>query len=264
MTTPESRSPVPAALVTALVHTAVWGAFVGWLRWAAPQFQQAFERMQMRLPWATEVLLQLSFWITDLFPLALAVGAVLLVVDVYLLIRLGRPERYALRELWSGLVIVPPVVMIVAASAATVLPFRTLTTAFSHDMAQRDAAIANETNRLPGTWRIVRMERGGKEVPAADRDHTQLTIRTNQFRWDGDDSEAGIFHPIPHRRPVMVDLFHTAGPQQGKMQQAIYKLDGDRLTLCIAPFGATGDELPADFATAGTKLMLYVLEKVKE
>ena len=264
MSSPEPHSPVPAALVTALVHVAVWGAFAGWLHWAGSQFQQAFDRMQMRLPWATEIALKSYFWLTDLQPLVLAAAAVLLAADVYLLIRLGRSEHSVVREVWSGLVIVPPVMMIVAASAATVLPFLTLTTAFSNDMAQRDAAVAKETTLLQGTWRVVRMERDGKEVPVADRDHTQLTIRTNQFRWDGDDGEAGTFHPIPHRRPVMVDLFHTAGPQQGKMQQAIYKLDADRLTICIAPFGATGDELPADFATAGAKLVLYVLEKAKE
>jgi uncharacterized protein (TIGR03067 family) len=258
-----SRSPVPAAIVTALIHVAVWGAFAGWLHWAV-QFRQAFEQMQMRLPWVTELTLNWSLWLTDLLPLTLAAGAALLVADVYLLIRLGRPEQHALRELWSGMMIVPPVLMIVVASAATVLPFMKLTTALTNGMAQRDVAIAKETNLLQGTWRVVRMERDGKDVPAADRDHTQLTLRTNLFRWEGPDGEAGSFYPIPHRRPMMLDLVHTSGLRQGQLQQAIYKLEGDRLTLCVAPVGATGDELPADFATAGTKLVLYVLEKVKE
>src|SRR5262245_47913038 len=105
MATPPPRPAVPAALVTLSIHVAVWGAFVSWVTWVVPLGKTAIQNLQMKMPWATEVTMQWSAWFTDLLPLTLATAVVFLIADLWLLIRLGRPGRYAIRELWSGLVI---------------------------------------------------------------------------------------------------------------------------------------------------------------
>jgi hypothetical protein len=62
---------------------------------------------------------------------------------------------------------------------------------------------------------------------------------------------------------MWIGFFHTTGPQQGQLQQGIYRLEGDWITICLAPALAAGDDLPNDFATAGTKWVLYIFERTR-
>jgi len=73
------------------------------------------------------------------------------------------------------LVILPPVLVILVTAAAAQLPFLKLAEGLTRMAQVRDGAIAKEISLLQGTWRVVREERDGREVPAADREHAALT-----------------------------------------------------------------------------------------
>ena len=61
-----------------------------------------------------------------------------------------------------------------------------------------------------------------------------------------------------------IDLAIVYGPAtaKGKTVKGIYKLDGERLTLCITAFG--GEGRPEDFAQVDDDVYLYELKKKKK
>jgi hypothetical protein len=56
---------------------------------------------------------------------------------------------------------------------------------------------------------------------------------------------------------------HESGPQKGQKQYGIYKLEGDRFTVCAGPRGATESDRPKSFITEGTVNVVFVFERVK-
>src|SRR6266850_4319083 len=65
----------------------------------------------------------------------------------------------------------------------------------------------------------------------------------------------------PTKKPKAVDFTHTEGPDKGKTELGIYKLEGDTLTICVNDFDK---ERPAAFATKeGTKISVIVMKKKK-
>jgi uncharacterized protein (TIGR03067 family) len=158
-----------------------------------------------------------------------------------------------------------PVVLLFLATQAALLPFVKLAEGLTRATHDRTGVVQKEIDRLRGDWAVVRTERDGNDVPADRGDLRTLSVRENHFTWDGPGGQAmGTFNLLPFRRPMEITFVHTNGPRQGEYQQGVYRLDGDRLTLCLAPTLATGDELPNDFTTAGTKRTLYVFERVKK
>jgi uncharacterized protein (TIGR03067 family) len=248
-----------------LAHALVWAALLAGVLKTVPLARGAFDQLQMKLPWLTEAVLAWPIAALDLGPLAVGVFILAVLADIALLAWLDRPGgRKILRELWSGQVVVVPVVLLALTTMAMVLPFAKLADAMARGGFARNSVAQKEIDRLQGTWALVRAERDGKEVPAGQSDIRTLTVRQNQFTIEGlGEPLAGTFNVQPSRRPMGIDLFHTAGPQQGEEQQGIYRLAGDRLTICLAPVLAAGDDLPNDFATAGTKWVLYVFERAR-
>src|SRR5438874_1107757 len=56
----------------------------------------------------------------------------------------------------------------------------------------------------------------------------------------------------PAKKPKAIDFTHTEGPDKGKTELGIYKIEGDTLTVCVNDFDK---ERPSAFATKeGTKI----------
>jgi uncharacterized protein (TIGR03067 family) len=113
---------------------------------------------------------------------------------------------------------------------------------------------------IQGTWVAVSAEVDGKEAPAeAIKDFT-LVITADKliFNPKGENRQTS-YKLDPAKMPKAIDLTPLDGPAKGKAMKSIYRLDGDRLTLCLQ--NSDGDA-PTEFATkANSGLRLLVLKR---
>jgi uncharacterized protein (TIGR03067 family) len=120
-------------------------------------------------------------------------------------------------------------------------------------------AVRQEKEKLKGTWALVSMEAQGKPVPAADLKVVKYTFEEARFSYEdgrGGPKE-GMYTLGSARSPKSIDL-----SQDGSLAaRGIYKLEGDRLTLCLAsPRG----ERPTEFTTkAGVSTVLVVFQRAR-
>ncbi len=111
--------------------------------------------------------------------------------------------------------------------------------------ALREWAVRNDLKHLQGTWKAVRFEVDGQPVDAADLESIRLVIRGA----DATFTRAGVRHEgrlalDPIAMPRAIDIVRTSGPDLGTTLRGIYKIDGDRLRVCL---GRDGRARPADF-----------------
>jgi uncharacterized protein (TIGR03067 family) len=127
------------------------------------------------------------------------------------------------------------------------------------DTTKEDAA-KKELEKLQGTWKITSLEVGGKPLPE-DAVSGTFTLKGDKYTFKTDDQEEeGTFKIDPSKKPPAIDLLIGSGMDKGKTQLGVYKLEGDRLTLC---FAVAGDkERPGKFATAeDSNQLLFGLKK---
>ena len=88
---------------------------------------------------------------------------------------------------------------------------------------------------LRGTWRAVRIETGGGPVPAEIAATVRYVFEDDRVRLlEGDQpAEEGAIRLDPEADPRAFDFTATAGPQTGTTAQGIYRVDGDRLVMCL-------------------------------
>ena len=68
----------------------------------------------------------------------------------------------------------------------------------------------------------------------------------------------------PKKDPKAIEVLHESGTEKGKKQYGIYKLDGDKWTVCMSVPGAAEADRPKDFNTKDTTNVVFVFERVKE
>ena len=68
----------------------------------------------------------------------------------------------------------------------------------------------------------------------------------------------------PKKNPKTIENLHESGEQKGKRQYGIYKLEGDKFTVCMTPPGSAKGDRPKDFTTKDTTNVVFVFERVKE
>jgi uncharacterized protein (TIGR03067 family) len=97
-------------------------------------------------------------------------------------------------------------------------------------------------------------------MPAAAFDGSTIVIKGNTFRSVGMGAAyAGTVELDQRKKPKAFRLLFTAGHAAGTRNAGIYKLDGDRWTICLA---ARGSKRPVRFATKpGTGFALETLER---
>jgi uncharacterized protein (TIGR03067 family) len=102
-------------------------------------------------------------------------------------------------------------------------------------------AVKQEVEKLKGTWMLVSMEVNGQEVPGKD---LRYTFTEGKFSYqDGNKKpKEGSYVLNPAKDPRTIDL-SVKGERAGL---AIYKVDKDTLTLCVA---TPGKGRPKEFAT---------------
>jgi uncharacterized protein (TIGR03067 family) len=126
--------------------------------------------------------------------------------------------------------------------------------------------VRKELQAMRGKWKTVACEAGGMSFPrdmipaftfvvGADGKSTGQTPQ-GEFRF--------TMTVNPSKSPKTIENLHESGAEQGKKQYGIYKLEGDRFTVCMTRAGSAESARPKDFATKDTTNVVFVFERVKE
>jgi uncharacterized protein (TIGR03067 family) len=121
-----------------------------------------------------------------------------------------------------------------------------------------------DLDALQGTWRIDSInESFGKAPPEDSVKEFVVTVKDDVMKV----SHKGAAGPVfklkldPTKTPKTIDFTHSEGPDKGKTEPGIYKIEGETLTYCVTDIGK---ERPTVFATKeGTRNSVFVLKKVK-
>jgi uncharacterized protein (TIGR03067 family) len=132
--------------------------------------------------------------------------------------------------------------------------------------ADTDDDAKKELKALQGTWKAVALEAGGKPLPKdAIPDFTLIIGAEGKSTGKMAKSEYSATITVdPKKDPKTLDNLHESGDQKGKKQYGVYKLEGDKLTVCITAPGVAEADRPKDFTTKDTSNVVFVFERVKE
>jgi uncharacterized protein (TIGR03067 family) len=123
----------------------------------------------------------------------------------------------------------------------------------------------DDLKTLEGKWKPVAFERGGQALPLKDIPTGTVTFEVTgrvTATLLGHEGE-GAFQVDATAKPKTIDLTHATGPDKEKKQFGIYKLEKDKLTVCVSPPGRSEKERPPLFATKDKDHVLFVFERVK-
>lgn len=135
--------------------------------------------------------------------------------------------------------------------------------ALSDDVAP--AAMQDKT-ALQGLWQAEKLESNGEAAPAAATKAFRIRIEGNELVFNPSaENRKHTFSIDPAAEPKAMNLTPADGPGKGQnLPCAIYKLDDNKLVLCIAKAGKA-DKRPSKFATtAGDGIALITLKRVEE
>jgi uncharacterized protein (TIGR03067 family) len=118
-----------------------------------------------------------------------------------------------------------------------------------------------ELRSLEGEWEFESLQVDGGDVAPQMLSGSRLLIDGDRFRMESPmanyDGEFGI---DVDEAPQHIDIEFVEGPEAGNWSYGIFRLEGDRLTICL---GLTGASRPADFTTSsGSGHALETLRRV--
>jgi uncharacterized protein (TIGR03067 family) len=122
-----------------------------------------------------------------------------------------------------------------------------------------------DVKQMEGEWLSVAVEQAGEKVPedTLKKNGSKTTIADGKMDilTDGKPDQVS-FTLDPTKSPKGIDTVALGGSRKGKVTLGIYKLEGDRLTMCVR---LKGEGRPTEFATKqGSGDMLMVFERVKK
>jgi uncharacterized protein (TIGR03067 family) len=106
----------------------------------------------------------------------------------------------------------------------------------------------SDWERLQGTWRAVLVEEDGRARPAGEVQAERVIVYGDRYslRLRGHTFRGVVTRIEPGQAPRAIDFLCTEGPgAAGKRFLGIYLLEGDELTVCLAP---PGRPRPTEFA----------------
>jgi uncharacterized protein (TIGR03067 family) len=125
--------------------------------------------------------------------------------------------------------------------------------------------VGKELKALEGKWKAVGMEAGGQPFPKASMvDFTFIVAANGKATGRSPQEEYQATITVdPKKSPKTIDNLHDTGMQQGKKQYGIYKLEGDKWTVCMTRPGVAESDRPKNFDTKGTANVVFVFERQK-
>jgi uncharacterized protein (TIGR03067 family) len=129
-----------------------------------------------------------------------------------------------------------------------------------------DDDVRKELKALQGTWKAVALEAGGMTMPKELTPQFTFIIGADG-KSTGKMSKGEYSATItvdPKKNPKTMDNLHETGAQKGKKQYGVYKLDGDKLTVCMTPPGAAEADRPKGFDTKGSGNVVFIFERAND
>ena len=127
---------------------------------------------------------------------------------------------------------------------------------------------ADDVKLLTGEWKVVALESNGKKAPAEALEGMRWSFKGSEVRFADPGEELGGKTSVKldaSQSPKHIDLVALEGPSKDMKSEGIYKLEKDRLIICLRDSKAAKKGRPAKFATeAGSELGLITLERVKD
>ena len=128
-----------------------------------------------------------------------------------------------------------------------------------------DPAIKEELERHQGIWTATSSIYDGQEAPEKIVRSITRTVEQDHVVWKRDGkSFAGTKVELdPSRDPKAIDVIPDGGRHRGERVLGIYKLEQDRLTICMA---APGQPRPREFQAgkgSGCTLRTFIREKAR-
>jgi len=117
---------------------------------------------------------------------------------------------------------------------------------------------------MVGKWQITKAELGGKDLTehlkAMKFEITEGGKYTAQL---GEEKDAGSFTVDPAKSPRQMTIKTTGGPAMGTTMKAVYKIDGDAMTICY-DHNREAQKHPEKFESKeGTTLLLITYKRMK-
>jgi uncharacterized protein (TIGR03067 family) len=139
----------------------------------------------------------------------------------------------------------------------------TLVFVFSIAALAADTAVDKEIAKWQGTWKALSVEHDGKLTPPEKLKPIKLTVDGANYHFqNGDFSERGTYKFDPTQEPKALDIVVGEGPDKGKVYLVIYKIEGDRLTICLE---SANKNRPKQFTgKAGTDCVLEAWQRVND
>ncbi|HQR07602.1 MAG TPA: TIGR03067 domain-containing protein [Gemmatales bacterium] len=120
----------------------------------------------------------------------------------------------------------------------------------------------SESQALQGNWSLASAELAGKPFPEQLVKTMSLTMKDGRYTvMVGQGKDEGTAKIDSSKTPKTMEITGTDGPNKGKTFLAIYKLDGDSLSIC---YDLSGKAYPTEFKTKpDTKLFLVEYKRDK-
>jgi uncharacterized protein (TIGR03067 family) len=120
-----------------------------------------------------------------------------------------------------------------------------------------------DLENIQGEWQAIWLEDDGRKIPAPKVKQTTATISgTSYTLHQGDQDFSGFITSIdPSQNPATIDFLRARGANDpGQSYRGIYLLEGDELSICVAP---PGKARPMDFdSRRGSGYWLYLVRRV--
>ena len=126
------------------------------------------------------------------------------------------------------------------------------------------AEASSDLDGLQGDWRVVAVEQGGRVLPKDQFPFTSLKIRADTIVHEGGphDPLKGRFRLHPEQQPKAMDL--DSEGYHGDVYDAIYRLEGDTLTICRTAEATRDATRPTELASSpGSNVLLYTAKRIQ-
>jgi uncharacterized protein (TIGR03067 family) len=131
----------------------------------------------------------------------------------------------------------------------------------------KETALKGDLKKLQGDWKATSIVYNGDTLPADAEGKVKLTFKGKVGTLQANKTIKSEYSRLEFTldettKPRCMDVGVLVGGQKGLTLEAIYKLDGDKLTICTKVLGMNR---PGKFESpGGESTALIVLERVKK